>query len=99
MSAIFPGGPRPAIERFRDGARSAFLKQGKPFTKYIFICPSIQIRTQRFRDESRSLLMRCRVILSFATRAALFDPSDSHDEAQRCYVLASEDVALARVHA
>jgi hypothetical protein len=32
--------------------------------------------------------MRRRVILSPATRAALFDPPDSHDEAQRRYVLA-----------
>jgi hypothetical protein len=42
--------------------------------------------------------MRRRVILSPATRAALFDPPDSHDEAQRRYVLAPEDVALAKRH-
>ena len=42
--------------------------------------------------------MRRRVILSSIERAALFDPPDSHDEAQRRYVLAPEDVALARCH-
>jgi TnpA family transposase len=42
--------------------------------------------------------MRRRVILSPATRAALFDPPDSHDEAQRRYALAPEDVALAKQH-
>ena len=42
--------------------------------------------------------MRRRVIPSPATRAALFDPPDSHDEAQRRYVLAPEDVVLAKRH-
>lgn len=42
--------------------------------------------------------MRRRVILSPATRAAVFDPPDSHDQAQRRYVLAPEDVALAKRH-
>ncbi|MGH7105509.1 MAG: Tn3 family transposase [Acetobacteraceae bacterium] len=42
--------------------------------------------------------MRRRVILSPATRTAVFDPPDGHDEAQRRYVLAPEDVALARRH-
>ncbi len=40
--------------------------------------------------------MRRRVILSSTERAALFDPPDSHHEAQRRYVLVPEDVALAK---
>jgi TnpA family transposase len=36
--------------------------------------------------------------LSSATRAALFDPPDSHDELQRRYILALEEIALAERH-
>ncbi len=35
-------------------------------------------------------------ILSSRLRAALFDPPTDHDEAQRRYALAPEDIALAR---
>jgi TnpA family transposase len=37
-------------------------------------------------------------ILSPQARAALFDPPVDHDEAQRRYALAPEDLALARRH-
>ncbi len=37
-------------------------------------------------------------ILSSRLRAALFDPPTDHDEAQRRYVLAPEDMDLARRH-